>query len=149
MIIIINKATGKIIKNYGTNSAFPDGNLPGVEADDGQEIVRIHDNSPLATEIMSMRVRFKFNKARTKLINTETKQEIEAKNKASELKRKKQELNKIGYELLKELPDIIVEFLPLLKQMMSTLNIELTQEQEEIINKYANLKKEVEGGRRT
>ena len=41
MIIIVDKKTKKLKKNFGTNSAFPDGNMPGISCQDDEEIIMI------------------------------------------------------------------------------------------------------------
>lgn len=52
MLIVLN-SNKEIIENYGTNSAFPDGNIPGITPIEGQVFVRIHDNSSIAKQIMN------------------------------------------------------------------------------------------------
>lgn len=52
MFILIDKNTGKVISNYGTNSAFPDGNIPNIELKENEEAIRIHDNSDLVQDIL-------------------------------------------------------------------------------------------------
>jgi hypothetical protein len=53
MLLIIDKNTKKVISNNGTNSRFPDGNIPNVELKDSEEALRIHDNSEIAQKIMT------------------------------------------------------------------------------------------------
>lgn len=54
MILIKDKVTGKIINNMGTNSMFPDGNIPNLPSlPEGHEYVRIHDHSDEAKDIMT------------------------------------------------------------------------------------------------
>ena len=57
---------------------------------------------------------------------------------------KKAELNKLGYELLEELPHLIATFYPTIKAIMKTANIKLTKEQDELIKKYVELKRKVD-----
>lgn len=52
LIIIIDKNTKKVINNMGTNSMFPEGNIP-IELKENEACVRTHDDSDLAKKIMS------------------------------------------------------------------------------------------------
>lgn len=52
MLIVLERDTKKILENYGTNSLFPDGNLP-LEEKSNELFVRIHDNSEMAKEILT------------------------------------------------------------------------------------------------
>jgi hypothetical protein len=56
MLIIIDKNTKKVINNMGTNSAFPDGNIPNVVLKENEQAIRIHDNSELAQKIQLSKV---------------------------------------------------------------------------------------------
>ena len=51
MIIVICSTTKKVINNTGTNSMFPDGNIPGIEFKSNEQAIKIHDNSLLAQKI--------------------------------------------------------------------------------------------------
>jgi hypothetical protein len=53
MLIIGDKKTKNIINNMGTNSKFPDGNIPNVIIGSNELAVRIPDNSDMAKKIMS------------------------------------------------------------------------------------------------
>jgi hypothetical protein len=52
MLIIIDKNTKKVITNHGTNSIFPDGNIPNVELKENEESIMIHDDSEEANIII-------------------------------------------------------------------------------------------------
>jgi hypothetical protein len=53
MLIIYDKNKKLVINNMGTNSAFPDGNIPNLpELQDGHIYIRIPDNSEDAQKIM-------------------------------------------------------------------------------------------------
>lgn len=52
MLIILERTTKKILENYGTNSLFPDGNLP-LQEKPNELFVRIHDDSEIASKILS------------------------------------------------------------------------------------------------
>lgn len=53
MVIIVDLITKQVKRNIGTNSMFPDGNIPNVELQPNEQAVKIHDNSPLA-QIISL-----------------------------------------------------------------------------------------------
>ena len=53
MLIIIDQSTKQIITNMGLCGLYPDGNIPGIEAPEGQQIVRISDESELAQKILT------------------------------------------------------------------------------------------------
>jgi hypothetical protein len=53
MLIIVDKNTKKVVENFGTNSLFPDGNVPGIELNANVFSVLIHDDDPISHTIMS------------------------------------------------------------------------------------------------
>lgn len=54
MLIVYDKVNEKIISNMGTNSAFPDGNLPELpELPEGQIYLRCNDNSDEAKALFN------------------------------------------------------------------------------------------------
>ena len=53
MLLVIDKITKKVIENQGTNSMFPDGNIPNVELKENEEFIKIHDDSEEAKLILS------------------------------------------------------------------------------------------------
>lgn len=59
MLLIIDKNTGNVVMNFGTNSVYPDGNFPSLqELPIEQEYIKIHDNSDIAQKIKSS---YKYN----------------------------------------------------------------------------------------
>ena len=53
MVIIIDKNTKKVINNMGTNSSYPDGNIPGIVLQENEDLVFLHDESDEAKSILS------------------------------------------------------------------------------------------------
>lgn len=53
MLIIYDINTQTIINNCGTNSMFPDGNIPNVTTAENEVLIRIHDDSTEASQIMN------------------------------------------------------------------------------------------------
>lgn len=53
MLIILDKKTKVVKENMGTNSKFPDGNIPNLNPKENELFIRIHDNSDIAKQIMS------------------------------------------------------------------------------------------------
>ena len=53
MLIIIDKNTGKVKANHGTNSMFPDGNVPSVEVADDEMKIMLHDDSEEVRQILN------------------------------------------------------------------------------------------------
>lgn len=53
MLLILDKGTKKINENKGTNSLFPDGNIPNLIPDEHEIFVRLHDDSEFAKQIMT------------------------------------------------------------------------------------------------
>ena len=53
MLIVIDKATKRLVNNMGTNSLYPDGNIPGFKVKCNEYVIRLHDESELAKKIMS------------------------------------------------------------------------------------------------
>lgn len=52
MLIILEKKTGKILTNFGTNSLYPDGGLPIKEKED-EIYIRLHDDSEFVKQIIA------------------------------------------------------------------------------------------------
>ena len=52
MLLIFDIVNNKIVKNCGTNSCFPDGNIPNIELKENEVAVRVHDLSPEAKQII-------------------------------------------------------------------------------------------------
>jgi len=107
MITIINKKTKEIINNMGTNSAFPDGNIPNITCKKTEEIIRIHDKSELAKKIMNETRKFKFNDTKDDIIITETEEETKGK----ESKKQKQTILNELSQLDNEIPRIIEDLI--------------------------------------
>ena len=112
MVIIIDKVTGIPEINHGTNSAYPDGGIPNIVSEEGQEIVRIHDESPLAQQIQEAKYKWKFNQDRTEILDIETQQEKDEKEqeliRRTKLKRflKIREENLLLFKLIDFNPDL-------------------------------------------
>jgi hypothetical protein len=53
MLLIIDKITKKVIENHGTNSLFPDGNIPNTELKENEEAIRVNDDSEEARLILN------------------------------------------------------------------------------------------------
>lgn len=53
MLLILDKATKQVLSNMGTNSLFPDGNIPNMTPADNELFVRISDDSPFVQTILS------------------------------------------------------------------------------------------------
>ena len=136
MIIIINKKTKKIINNMGTNSAFPDGNIPNIRCNENEEIIKMHDNSDLAKKILQASRNFKFNDDFTDIIvDAETDEQIK-QNQIQALRRQLQEMDK---KIMDNLP-IIDKILPFLIE----LGLEITPKQAEFLSRRELIKQELE-----
>lgn len=51
MLIIMDERTKKVLNNLGTNSLYPDGNLP-IKENENEIYIRLHDDSVFAKKIM-------------------------------------------------------------------------------------------------
>lgn len=51
MLIILDKKTNKVINNLGTNSLFPDGNVPITE-NENERYIRLVDDSDFSKKIL-------------------------------------------------------------------------------------------------
>lgn len=107
MIIIINKATKEIINNMGTNSAFPDGDIPNVTCKENEEIVRLHDDSELVKKILNTRYRYKLNDTLDDIIITETQEEIDEKERQKQINEIKKELKQLDLEIPRIVEDML------------------------------------------
>lgn len=80
MYIIIDSVTREPIEGQspGTNNKFPDGNVPGVTCEVGQEIVKIQDGSVLCNKILNEFNPWKFNETKDDIELLVTQEEIDA-----------------------------------------------------------------------
>ena len=53
MLIIYDKIQNKIVDNFGTNSKYPDGDIPNVYLSENQIKIKINDDSIIAKQIIN------------------------------------------------------------------------------------------------
>ena len=79
MYVIINSTTREPLNSPGMNNRFPDGNIPGLACEEGEEIVRIQDGSDLCMKILNEFNAWRFTEALDDIEIITTQAEIDAK----------------------------------------------------------------------
>jgi hypothetical protein len=135
MLIIIDKNTKQVISNHGTNSLFPDGNIPGIELGENEEAIRIPDNSEQAKIIMDAS-EFHFDENTNVVVTKtleQTRQEYEQTNefKSQQILQKLNELDKI-------VPRIV-------EDIVSQGNFNLHQSKIDVIEQKQILRQQLQG----
>lgn len=136
MLIVYDTINQKVVDNMGTNSAFPDGNIPNIsELPKNQIYVRVHDNSELAEKINSAKdYDFVFddngdvldvNVIKTK---EQAKQEYESSTEA------------IRHNILKELQTLDIEIPRIVEDIIEQGNFKIHQSKIDKINRKKELR---------
>ncbi len=71
----------------------------------------------------------------------ERKKRRKKEQKKAEKAEKERKVKELGKEIIKELPELIAAFYPVIKTMLRASGIELTKKQKDLLKKYIELKK--------